>query len=126
MLKIECCGLTALQTKQIIEKKFPGLVEASLDPDMIAARKVKSGDVDFYLGSCMTGGGGSLATAIMVLGYGNCLTVSKQGNCPNEKQIRHLIYSGNHKAFGYVKTHTEQVVPALVQALIDKSEGNPE
>ena len=51
MLKIECCGLTALQTKQIIEKKFPGLVEASLDPDMIAARKVKSGDVDFYLGS---------------------------------------------------------------------------
>ena len=114
MLKIECCGLTALQTKQIIEKKFPGLVETSLDPDMIAARKVKSGDVDFYLGSCMTGGGGSIATAIMVLGYGNCLTVSKQGNCPNEKQIRHLIYSGNHKAFGYVKTHTEQVVPALV------------
>ena len=57
MLKIECCGLTALQTKQIIEKKFPGLVETSLDPDMIAARKVKSGDVDFYLGSCMTGGG---------------------------------------------------------------------
>ena len=106
MLKIECCGLTALQTKQIIEKKFPGLVETSLDPDMIAARKVKSGDVDFYLGSC--------------------LTVSKQGNCPNEKQIRHLIYSGNHKAFGYVKTHTEQVVPALVQALIDKSEGKPE
>lgn len=87
MLKIECCGLTALQTKQIIEKKFPGLVETSLDPDMIAARKVKSGDVDFYLGSCMTGGGGSIATAIMVLGYGNCLTVSKQGNCPNENKF---------------------------------------
>ena len=29
MLKIECCGLTALQTKQIIEKKFPGLVETA-------------------------------------------------------------------------------------------------
>ena len=55
MLKIECCGLTALQTKQIIEKKIPRLVETSLHPDMIAARKVKSGDVDFYLGSCMTG-----------------------------------------------------------------------
>ncbi len=30
MLKIECCGLTALQTKQIIEKKFPGY-EIQLD-----------------------------------------------------------------------------------------------
>jgi len=42
------------------------------------------------------------------------------------KQIRHMIYSGNHKAFGYVKTHTDQVVPALVRALVDKSEGKPE
>ena len=74
----------------------------------------------------MTGGGGSLATAIMVLGYGNCLVVSKQGKCPNEKEIRHMVYSGNHKAFGYVKSHTDQVVPALVKALVDKTEGKPE
>ena len=126
MLKIECCGLTATQTKQIIEKNFPEEVEALADPDMIASRKVKAGDADYYLGSCMTGGGGSLATAIMVLGYSNCLVVSKQGSCPNEKQIRHMVYSGKHKAFGYVKTHTEQVVPALVKALVDKSNGLPE
>lgn len=126
MLKVECCGLTALQTKQIIDKKFPDAVNAFLDPDMIAARKVKNKEMDFYLGSCMTGGGGSIATAIMVLGYRNCLVVSRQGNCPNAKQIRHLVYSGDYKAFGYVKSHTEQVIPALVQALIDKSEGKPE
>ena len=126
MLKIECCGLTSLQTKQIIEKEFAGKAEAYINPDMIAARHIKNGESDYYLGSCMTGGGGSIATAIMVLGYGNCLTVSKQGNCPNAKQIRHMVYSGNHNAFGYVKSHTEQVVPALVQALIDKSEGKPE
>lgn len=126
MLKIECCGLTAAQTKQIIDKLYPGQVETFADPDMIAARKVKSGEVDFYLGSCMTGGGGSLATAIMILGYSNCLVVSKQGNCPREADIRKMIYAGNHKAFGYVKTHTEQVVPALVKALIDKAEGRPQ
>ena len=126
MLKIECCGLTAAQTKQIIEKNFGDKVEALADPDMVAAQKVKSGEVDYYLGSCMTGGGGSLATAIMVLGYGNCLTISKQGNCPNEAQIRKQVYAGKHKAFGYVKTHTETLVPALVKALIDKSEGKPE
>lgn len=126
MLKIECCGLTSTKTKQIIEKKFPGIVETHTDPDMIAARKVKNGEVDYYLGSCETGGGGSLATAIMILGYGNCLVVSRQGKCPNEKEIRHLVYSGNHKAFGFVKTHTDQVVPALVQALVDKTEGKPE
>lgn len=126
MIKIECCGLTATQTKQIIDAKFAGQVETYTDSDMIAARKVKSGEIDYYLGSCMTGGGGSLATAIMVLGYSNCLTVSKQGNCPNAQKIRQMVYSGKHKAFGYVKTHTEQVVPALVQALIDKTEGKPE
>ena len=126
MIKIECCGLTSTETKRIIDTQFAGLVETFTDSDMIAARKVKSGDVDFYLGSCMTGGGGILATAIMTLGYSNCLTVSKQGNCPNAEKIRHMVYAGNHKAFGYVKTHTEQVVPALVQALIDKSEGKPE
>ena len=126
MIKIECCGLTATQTKDIIDKNFADQVDTYTDPDMIAARKVKNKEIDYYLGSCMTGGGGSLATAIMVLGYGNCLVVSKQGNCPNEKQIRHMVYSGNHKAFGYVKTHTDIVVPALVKALVDKTEGKPE
>lgn len=126
MLKIECCGLSSTRTKQIIDAKFPGLVETYTDADMIAAKKTKSGDVDFYLGSCMTGGGGSLATAIMVLGYGNCLVVSRQGNCPDAKKIRNMVYAGNHKAYGYVMTHTEQVVPVLVQALIDKTEGKPE
>ena len=126
MIKIECCGLTATQTKDIIDKNFADQVETYTDPDMIAARKVKNKEIDYYLGSCMTGGGGSLATAIMVLGYGNCLVVSKQGNCPNEKQIRHMVYSGNHKAIGYVKTHTDIVVPALVKALVDKTEGKPE
>ena len=67
-----------------------------------------------------------MAAAIMVLGYGNCLVVSKQGKCPSEKEIRHMVYSGKHKAFGYVKSHTEQVIPALVQALTDKAEGKPE
>ncbi len=126
MLKIECCGLTAVQSKKIIEDKFPDKVEVLTDSDMIAARKVKKGEVDFYLGSCQTGGGGSLATAIMVLGYSNCLVVSRQGKCPSEKEIRKMVYGGNHKAFGYVISHTEQVVPALVKALIDKSEGLPE
>ena len=125
-MKIECCGLTATQTKQIIDKDFEGKVETLVDPDMVAARKVKAGEVDYYLGSCMTGGGGSLATAILVLGYGNCLVVSKQGKCPSPQEIRHMVYQGNHKAFGYVKTHTEQVVPAIVQALVDKHEGKPE
>lgn len=126
MLKIECCGLSAAETKRIIEKKFPGQVEALDEPDMIAARRTKKGEVDYYLGSCLTGGGGSLATAIMVLGYGNCLTVSRQAKLPSAKEIRHMVYSGNHKAFGYVKEHTETLVPILVQALVDKAEGKPE
>ena len=48
MLKIECCGLTSTQTRQIIEKQFAGQVEPLTDPDMVAARSVKKGDVDFW------------------------------------------------------------------------------
>ena len=126
MLKIECCGLAATQTKQIIEKNFANKVEATTDSDMVAARKVKMGESDYYLGSCMTGSGSSLATSIMVLGYNNCLVVSKQGKCPTEKEIRHMIYARDYKAFGYVKDHTENVVPSIVKTLIDKVEGKPE
>lgn len=126
MLKIECCGLSSTETKQILEKEFPGQVEALTDPDSIASRKVKKGEADYYYGSCMTGGGGSLGMAIAVLGYSNCLVVSRQGKCPDAQQIRHMVYAGDHQAFGYVKSHTAKVIPALTQALLDKAAGKPE
>ena len=126
MLKLEVCGLGATKTTDIIKKQFAGQVEVINDADRIAVRKVKNGEADYYLGSCETGGGASLAAAFAVLGFKNCLTVSRQGLVPDEKKIRHMIYGGTHKAFGYVHTHTEKVVPALVQALLDKAEGKPE
>lgn len=126
MLKIECCGLTATETKNIIARDFADEVTPITGPDMIAARRVKSGESDFYLGSCMTGSGGSLATAIMVLGYPNCLVVSRQGKCPSAEEIRHMVYNGKHKAFGFVKDHTDIVVPAVVKALVDRANGLPE
>ena len=49
-MKIECCGLSSKETANIIKQKFPE-VEVLEDPDSIAARKVKKGEVDFYLGS---------------------------------------------------------------------------
>lgn len=126
MLKLEICGLGATQTTNIINTAFAGQVEVLNDPDKVAVRKVKNNEADFYLGSCETGGGASLAAAFAVLGFKNCLTVSRQGSCPDEKKIRHMVYTGNHKAFGYVHTHTDKVVPALVKALLDKAEGKPE
>lgn len=124
-MKIECCGLSSTQIAKIIKEQFPE-VEVFEDPDSIAARKVKKGEVDYYLGSCMTGGGGSLATAIAVLGYGNCLVVTRQGNMPTPEKIRHMIYAGKHKAFGYVQSHTEKVVPVIVKALLDRDSGKAE
>ncbi len=121
MLKIECCGLSSTETKRIIDEKFKGQVETFTDPDMIAARKVKKGEVDYYLGSCMTGGGGSLATAMMILGYNKCVVVSKQGNCPDANKVKEIVNAGDYKAFGYVKTHTEQIVISIVQALLEKA-----
>ena len=126
MLKIQVCGLSARESMEVIKNLYPDDVEVFNDPDSIAARKVKNGEMDYYLGSCLTGGGGSLAIAIPTLGYTNCLVVSKQGNLPNEAKIREMVYKGNHKAFGYVMTHYKEVVPPLVKALIDKNNGLPQ
>lgn len=126
MLKLEVCGLAATKTTQLINEKFANDVEVLNDADKIAVRKVKNGEADYYLGSCETGGGASLAAAFAVLGFKNCLTVSRQGLIPDSKKVRHLVYSGDHKAFGYVHTHTEKIVPVLVQALLDKASGKPE
>ena len=43
--------------------------------DVSAAMDIKQGRADYYLGACLTGGGGALAMAIAILGYDACKTL---------------------------------------------------
>ncbi|MBQ4343482.1 MAG: DUF2620 family protein [Erysipelotrichaceae bacterium] len=122
MLKIACCGLAATRMKMIIEKNFSKEeVEVLTLPDTQAVRKVKSGEADYFFGTCHTGGGGSLATAIAILGYSNCLVLSRYGYCPKETEVKEKVAGGNHKAFGMVEGHVDKLIIPLVKALLEKN-----
>lgn len=50
-------------------KRRLGCFEVFIHNDMEAAMKVKSGQLDYYIGACNTGAGAALSIAIAVIGY---------------------------------------------------------
>ena len=57
MKKIGVAGLQREQIKNTIEATAPGCFEVFIHNDMEAAMKVKSGQLDYYIGACNTGAG---------------------------------------------------------------------
>lgn len=107
--------------KQGIEKKINEIggdkVSVVVKTDIEAAMAVKTGQADYYIGACNTGGGGALAMAIALLGINNCVTLSMPGNIKSQDEILNEVRSGK-KAFGFTAEHIEQIVPVLVNELI--------
>ncbi|HAH8873404.1 TPA: DUF2620 family protein, partial [Escherichia coli] len=66
MKKIGVAGLQREQIKKTIEATAPGSFEVFIHNDMEAAMKVKSGQLDYYIGACNTGAGAALSIAIAV------------------------------------------------------------
>ena len=87
--------------------------------DMAAAMDRKSGAADYYLGCCQTGGGGSLAMAIALCGYGQCVTLASPGKTMPPAEIAAQVQSGK-TCFGFVPESISTVVPPLVAALLEK------
>lgn len=78
MKKIGVAGLQREQIKKTIEATAPGSFEVFIHNDMEAAMKVKSGQLDYYIGACNTGAGAALSIAIAVIGY------NKSAPLPNQ------------------------------------------
>src|SRR5699024_12566418 len=79
MKKIGVAGLQREQIKKTIEATAPGSFEVFIHNDMEAAMKVKSGQLDYYIGACNTGAGAALSIAIAVIGYNKSCTIAKPG-----------------------------------------------
>ena len=67
MKKIGVAGLQREQIKKTIEATAPGSFEVFIHNDMEAAMKVKSGQLDYYIGACNTGAGAALSDFIYAL-----------------------------------------------------------
>ncbi|MDR1834544.1 MAG: DUF2620 domain-containing protein [Fusobacteriaceae bacterium] len=94
-------------------------VSVTVSGDIQAAMEVKSGNADYYIGACNTGGGGALAMAIAILGLNQCATLSMPGNVKSEAEIAGEVAAGK-KAFGFTAQHMDLILPVLMKHLLSK------
>lgn len=99
--------------EQFAQEKFTVDVKSDLD----AAMAVKTGQYDYYIGACNTGGGGALAMALALLGADKCVTVSMPGRIMPEEEIRQNVRNGKI-AFGFTAQDKEHVVPIIMEELV--------
>lgn len=93
--------------------------EVEIKNDLDAANGLKAGKYDYYVGACMTGGGGALAMAMALLGRNLCQTISMPGKISSDEEIVKAV-KNNKKAFGFTAQHAEKVLPVLLQAIAEK------
>ncbi|ATZ33049.1 DUF2620 domain-containing protein [Escherichia coli] len=112
MKKIGVAGLQREQIKKTIEATAPGCFEVFIHNDMEAAMKVKSGQLDYYIGACNTGAGAALSIAIAVIGYNKSCTIAKPGIKAKDEHIAKMIAEGK-VAFGLSVEHVEHAIPVM-------------
>lgn len=107
----------------IIKKQLGDKAEITVKGDLEATMGMQAGKYDFYVGACNTGGGGALAMALALLGKAKCATVSMPGQIRSSEEIEAEVRDGK-VAFGFTAQHKEAVLPVLLEALVNKKEGN--
>lgn len=95
-------------------------VKLEIKNDLDAVMAMQSGQFDYYIGACNTGGGGALAMAIALLGVTKCKTISMPGKILPDEEIKKAVDDGI-VAFGFTASHMEQVLPVLLGAIDHKN-----
>lgn len=106
---------------EIVVKLSEGKINPDIKSDLDAAMAMKSGEYDYYIGACNTGGGGALAMAIAMLGPEKTSTVSMPGNVKSEEFIIEEFEKGK-VAFGFTAQHKEIILPILINLILGKGE----
>lgn len=95
-------------------------VKLEIKNDLDAVMAMQSGQFDYYIGACNTGGGGALAMAIALWGVTKCKTISMPGKILPDEEIKKAVDDGI-VAFGFTASHMEQVLPVLLDAIDHKN-----
>lgn len=115
-MKIVIGGQVEKKEIERLIKELDPSIETVVKSDLEAAMAMKTGQADYYLGACHTGGGGALAMALAMLGRNQCETVSMPGKKPKEENIVEAVKAGK-KAFGFTGDHVETAVPMILNAI---------
>lgn len=96
-----------------------GRVEVLSMSDIQAAQAVKAGQANYFIGSCATGQGGALTMAIALLGPTRCVMLTNRGRMMEAGDIQERVRM-DYLAYGISADHAPEVIPLLVQALLEK------
>ncbi|WP_413111594.1 DUF2620 domain-containing protein [Thaumasiovibrio sp. DFM-14] len=118
MKKIAIAGLQREQIRDQIEATAPNTFECHIMTDIDAAMKVKSGEMDYFIGCCNTGAGGALAMAIAIIGFNQSCTIAKPSIQAKVDEVKQFINEGR-VAFGLSVEHVEHAVPLLTGILAE-------
>jgi len=120
-VRIALSGLNVTEVERVLKEIAGDKVETIVASDMQGAAAVKSGQADYFIGVCNTGGGGALGVAIAVLGYSKCGIVSVPGLAPKAEKIRKFVEEGK-VAFGITNEHIKLAIPPIIEAILAKRE----
>ncbi|PKF49124.1 DUF2620 domain-containing protein [Enterovibrio nigricans] len=116
MKKIGIAGLQREKIKAEIEASAAGMFECHILNDMDAAMKVKSGQLDYFIGCCNTGAGAALSMAIAIIGFAQSCTIAKPAIKAKPEEIEKFISEGK-VAFGLSVEHVEHAIPMFIKQL---------
>lgn len=103
------------QIEQILKEKLPE-AELTIGSDLDGAMAMSGQTHDYYLGACMTGGGGALAMCISLLGSEKTLIIAGVTGKKSVAEIKDAIEVGK-VAFGMQMSDVEYGVNAFIEAI---------
>jgi hypothetical protein len=118
-MKIVIGGQVEKKAIESLIKEIDPSIDTVIKSDVDASMAMKTGQADYYLGACHTGGGGALAMAIAIIGRDKCETVSMPGRKPKEENVKEAVNEGK-VAFGFTGDHMETAVPMILKAIKNK------
>lgn len=91
-------------------------LSVAVKDDMSATMDLKSGAADYYLGACLTGGGGALAMPIAMMGYASCKALGSA-----DAEVIAKALDAGVRAFGFTPQMIRQIVPPLVEEMAKRA-----
>ncbi|TDD73084.1 DUF2620 family protein [Jiangella aurantiaca] len=116
-MKIIAGGVAKTEVAEVLRPLLRPGDTVVVGTDMDAAVQLRSGEADYYLGTCHTGAGASLGVLVGLLGSDKTHTFGR--SLPSVETIQAAVDEGN-LAFGFSLDQAQEVVPALWAALDER------
>jgi len=114
MTKILTGGVGKTEVANAVKSLGLDGVEVAVSSDMDAAMKLRSGQADYFLGTCHTGAGASLGVLVGLVGQPACHTFGR--SVPTEDEVAALLADGK-KVFGFSIDQIDVLAPLLARAV---------